>query len=304
MSRPNRWLRRYALFFDRFEIIDLDDAMDSQRNSGYGKLETITECDWLIERGYLKRTPNKAILGDIGLPALDGIDAEIDTLRDEMNKHYSQHIGRVKPDDNDRVGMQALVAAVEKNFRTSCEVATLYAERAALNIRCSGRAIATSLELTPQRRRAGLDANVNQAGLAQFVIEGLPVPARRVPWEEIIDFRNDADSQERLRSLRAWIAATARGGISLAEASDQIHDAVSRYRDHVRGAGIAHDLGVWESLMRSGILSTEMGVEAWMTSHAPRPFGLSLLTASSIQAEQSAPGRELSYLVKVEDAGL
>jgi hypothetical protein len=304
MSRPNRWLRRYALFFDRFEIIDLDEAMDEQRNSEYGKIETITECDWLIERGYLKRTSGTAILGDIGLPGLDGIDAELDALLDEMNKHYSQHIRGVKSDDDDSVGVQALADAHMENFRMSSDLAALYAERAALHIRRSGRAIATSLEMPPQRRRAGLDANLNQAGLAKFVIEGLPVPARRLPWEDILAFRNDADSQDRLRSLRNWIAATARGGISLAEASDQIHDAVSRYRDHVRGAGIAHDLGVWESLVRSGILGTEIGVDAWMTSDTPRPFELSLLTTSSIQAEQSAPGRELSYLVKVEDAGL
>jgi hypothetical protein len=53
VSRPAQWLKRYGLFFETFDIVDLEECMHHQRNSGYGKADTIRDCDWPMERGLL-----------------------------------------------------------------------------------------------------------------------------------------------------------------------------------------------------------------------------------------------------------
>lgn len=305
MSRPNRWLRRYSLFFDRFDIIDLDECMYHQRTSGYGKAETIEECDWLIDHGYLAAAEAEALLGKADLPELHVLDAEIDALGKEYDEITRQLRHRLDPQERDKGTPSGDdVRLYERQFRLSCDIAAVYAERTARNVRRSGREIATSLEMPPRQIPLGVDAPLDAAGMFRFVISSIPVPAQRVPWEEIFAFKADPDSLERLRTLRAWIAETARGSISLAEASDRVHDALTRYREHVRGAAIAHDAATWEALVKSGIASPYRALDEWTANGAPRPFVLAHLLGHGTEAGRAAPGRELSYLVKVEDAGL
>jgi len=222
-------------------------------------------------------------------------------MREEILRNYPNGF---ECDGSDQAVLEATVSDMHKQFHLGCEIAELYAGRAAINIRSLGHGIATSLERPPRHRRAGVDTTLDSASLARFLIDDLPVPAQRVPWKEILAFKDDPDSQERIRSLRGWVAATARGGISIADASDRVQDALARYREHVRGAGIAHDLGMWETFVRSGIVSSSIGFEAWRASNATKPFDLTLMSGGGVEAERSAPGRELSYLVKIANAGL
>ena len=141
--------------------------------------------------------------------------------------------------------------------------------------------------------QTNVDAGLRPASLLRFVIDGLPVPSRRVPWSEILAFKSDPDSDERLRALRAWVTTTARGGVTLAEASDQLSFALSSYREHVRSAGIAHDMATWEVLLRSEIVSPNESIVKWTQGQSARPFDLAVAAAGA-HAERYAPGREVS----------
>lgn len=303
MSRPNRWLRRYALFFERFEIIDLDQCLHLHRTNVHGKAETVRECDWLIENRYLSQFGYEDLIAPSSDPDLIALDLQIDELERERNHLDEEYKSHFDPHGGRQVVPNFLVPTLEKIISIGSEISALRAVRAALVVRAKGRAIATNLEMSGFPGQAGVDADLSSPDLLRFLIEGLPVPAQRVPWTEILAFKTDDDSQERLRSLRAWVATTARGGVSLAEASDRIEDALTAYRQHVRGAGIAHDLASWEALLRSGIVSAHESIDAWMEGSTARPFNLAVIAAGEL-AERYAPGRELSYLVKIEDSGL
>lgn len=303
MSRPNRWLRRYALFFDRIEITDLDYCLHKHRTEIHGKAETVRECDWLIGNGYISQLKHEDQVWMCSTPSVADIDREIlalvqkcQSLDDEYKSHFDPFGGRQEVP-------AFLVPTLERIIRMGYEISALQAERAALILRLQGRAIATNLEMPLLSVAAGVDTEVKPSSLLRFVIDGLPVPARRVPWSEIMAFKSDKDAEVRLRALRAWVSTTARGGITLAEASDLLSSALASYRDHIRGAGIAHDIGTWEAQLRSGIVSPNESVDKWMQGQLARPFDLAVAAAGA-HAERYAPGREVSYLVKIEDAEL
>lgn len=303
MSRPNRWLRRYALFFDRIEITDLDHCLHVHRTDIHGKAETVRECDWLIDNGYLSQLRYEDQACASSSPSVAEIDREIDALvrkRQSLDDEYKSHFD---PLGGRQEVPGFLVPILERVLRMGYELMALQAERAALILRLQGRAIATNLEMLPSNVAPGVDAELKPASLLRFVIDDLPVPAQRVPWSEILAFKSDPDSDERLRALRVWVTTTARGGLTLAEASDRLSSALASYREHMRGAGIAHDMGTWEALLRSGIVSPNESVDRWMQGKAARPFALAVAGAGG-HAERYAPGREVSYLVKIRDAEL
>lgn len=299
MSRPNRWLRRYALFFDRIEITDLDHCLYVHRTDIHGKAETVRECDWLIENGYLSQLKYEDLAWESASPSLTEIERELEALVREHQALDDEYMSHFDPLGGFQEVPAFLLPNLQRAIQIGHKIMALQAARAAVILRLRGQAIATNLEM-PQ---TSVDAELRPASLLRFVIDGLPVPSKRVPWSEILAFKSDPDSDERLRALRAWVTTTARGGFTLAEASDQLSFALSSYREHVRSAGIAHDMATWEALLRSGIVSPNESIDKWMQGQSARPFDLAVAAAGA-HAERYAPGREVSYLVKIEDADL
>lgn len=303
MSRPNRWLRRYGLFFDRFEIVDLDDCLHTQRTSGYGKMETLRECDWLIEQGLLRQAKEPPWENRDKDPAL----AELARLLEEMVVAYDEAEARYKSYLDLAGGLQAVPPAAvsdwEQMMAIANDIAVLRSESAVLSIRSIDRAVSTALDVGRRTDDRVIDVPLDVPGLMRFAIRDLPIPSLATPWEEIEAFKAEEDTKVRLRSLRIWLANTARGGVTLAEAADQISDELGRYRRHLLGAGISYQNATLDALLRMGVAPSSIDIASWTALQA-KPFELSQMSAFGRREEEAAPGRELSYLVKVEEAGL
>jgi len=303
MYAPNRWLKRYGLFFDRFEIVDLNDCLEQHRTTPYGKIDTIEECDWLIEHGLLSHPQDmetSPYLSPLASPNVQLIDQAIRALamRDyPLGRAFYEATG----DKECEIPSSMLPLIWERNTIAN-QMAALWARRSAIVMRETGRAVATSLESLPPNMTPSVDAPVCQQDLLRFVMTEIPVPGRRVPWQEIIAFRLEADSQERLRELRLWIAATSRGGVGAAEAQDRIAGAIADYRRHVESLGLECEMARWEALVITSSVTRDDLVTRWLDPDLARPIGLASLSTVGLAAERHAPGRELSYIVKVQDA--
>lgn len=303
MNRPNRWLRRYALFFDRFDIIDLESSLHLHRYDSHGKAETVRECEWLMERGLLRQVSELQMKGD-------GSDArliEIEQLLREKFVEVEQARARYETflDQPRRAQVVPDEAVVHLDAWTalSADAAALRTQRAVLLTGTIEQAITTNLEQEWLIGLPRIDQVLDAPGLMRFTISDLPVPALSTPWTEIQAFKEDEDTQVRLRSLRTWLATTARGGITLGEAADRIADDLGRYRAHLKGAGLRVQSGALEALLKMGAVPAGADLSSWHALEA-KPFALSQMSALGRREEEAAPGRELSYLVKVEEAGL
>ena len=72
---------------------------------------------------------------------------------------------------------------------------------------------------------------------------------------------------------------------------------------HLKGAGLRIQSGALVALLRMGAVPSGIDLSSWHALQA-KPFAFTQMSASGRREEEAAPGRELSYLLKVEEAGL
>lgn len=58
----------------------------------------------------------------------------------------------------------------------------------------------------------------------------VPVPDQQASWQQIIEYRNDSDSQERFFELKEWMSDISRGAIAEAEAQQKLEFLLDQYR--------------------------------------------------------------------------
>lgn len=303
MNRPNRWLRRYALFFDRFDIIDLNASLHLHRYDAHGKAETVRECEWLMERGLLRQVTELQLNGDDSDARLIEIEQLLREKVVEVEQAKARYEACLEQPRRAQVVPDEAVVHLNAWTALSADAAALCTQRAVLLTGTTEQAITTNLEEEWLIGLPRADAVLDAPGLMRFTISDLPVPSPGTPWTEIQAFKEEEDTKVRLRSLRTWLATTARGGITLGEAADRIADDLARYRAHLKAAGLRVQSGTLEALLKMGAVPASADLSGWHALEA-KPFALSQMSALGRREEQAAPGRELSYLVKVEEAGL
>jgi hypothetical protein len=134
----------------------------------------------------------------------------------------------------------------------------------------------------------------------QVVIEAFPVPDHKTPWEKIIDFR--ADELTRLHSLqlRQWMRKIASEQHERKEIREELAYLMATFRDHMAlhrlkiGSGVLQSVVTIPAEIMDGILNRKWGdaAKALFKVHA-RKIAL-------LEAERSAPGRDVAYIVKAQ----
>ena len=138
----------------------------------------------------------------------------------------------------------------------------------------------------------------------EVVIKGMPFPPDNLPWQDLIDFRNDLDTRRRLRALRLWINERATDESSLSLMSEKLSDLISDYRQVIE----KRDKKFLTATVSSVITIAGAATAALLTHDAAKllaaikaPFDVRNHLLQLSQDEINARGREVSYCVKVED---
>jgi hypothetical protein len=84
---------------------------------------------------------------------------------------------------------------------------------------------ATFPELVQQTADVGdvIDITINQ----------LPIPDGSTPWEQIIDFRNDPDTQIKFRRFQVWMNKIVRANLAPREVEQELAVLLDEYRQHM-----------------------------------------------------------------------
>lgn len=131
----------------------------------------------------------------------------------------------------------------------------------------------------------------------RVVLKQLPMPDGRTPWEAIADWRADNDTRMRYRRLRKWISDCARTQLSASEIEEQLatladdyatfaasrHKRLSRSRCEVIVATIAE-------------IAEDIAAFRW-SGAVNSLFSLYREETTLLEAELTAPGREVAYVV-------
>jgi hypothetical protein len=135
----------------------------------------------------------------------------------------------------------------------------------------------------------------------QLVLGTLPIPDASTLWEQIIDFRNDEAARRDCIALRRWMRKVAEANTSPVELREELEFLLNEYRSHMRIHKMKHGTGVAQTILTVGVEALENLAKFKWTAAVKAFFSVRERKAELLAAEHAAPGREVAYIIKVQD---
>lgn len=132
----------------------------------------------------------------------------------------------------------------------------------------------------------------------QLVINKLPSPTLDVPWEQIIEFRNDSDSKRKFLALRTWISKVSRSGIPLNEIEEELEHLLSDYEHHFKLHKMKYERGTIQTIVMGVAEVIENIATLKFSKAAELPFNLFQKEVELMEGEAKLPGQEIAYIFK------
>ncbi len=140
--------------------------------------------------------------------------------------------------------------------------------------------------------------NSSKSNVTQIVIKNLPLPSNETPWEQIIDYRKDAKTQERLLDLRRWIRKISTENLTPHEIEEEIEWLINEFENHMKLHKMKANTEAVEVITKAPLEFLELKF-----SKIIEPlFVIKKRKINLLEAEMTAPGREISYIVKTQEA--
>jgi hypothetical protein len=141
-----------------------------------------------------------------------------------------------------------------------------------------------------------------KSDVAQIVISKLPIPNNETPWEQIIDYRNYPENQNNLLGLRRWIRKISKGELSNTEIEEEIEWRINEFRNHMNLHKMKANTETLEVIVKAPLEIIENLIRLKF-SKIPEPFfAIKKRQINLMEAELNAPGREISYIIKTQEA--
>jgi hypothetical protein len=135
----------------------------------------------------------------------------------------------------------------------------------------------------------------------RIVLHEFPRPDECVSWEQLLEFRNDPALRHDRLALRRWVATTATQTRSAVEIANELDFLQSEFAAHMRLHKIKVRRGVIETIVVGTASVLEDLAKFRWGKLAERLFTLRNQDIQLLEAEASAPGREIVYLIKARD---
>lgn len=174
------------------------------------------------------------------------------------------------------------------------------------------------------------DYTGDKSDVLQLVLRAVPEPIfDSVPWEQILDFRNDPDTVRKRLAFRRWINGIVRKDLTPIEIHDELEDMCAQYKQHIQLHGLkaqTHPRKAWIRAGSTWILaggaaaaadavvpgSSALGAIAfggfigslikWLSDKGTDAlFSLKESRVDLKLAEANAPGREVAYITCIRD---
>lgn len=283
---PGR-LKRELLIFDRIAVTQYESCVARIRKRKKSQLpDFLKELDWLIEQG---------LVFDAG-----GLDKTA-PLSDEYKAYGDEAAKRFRLIDE-------AVKGVRKNSRKYEQIMIV---NGAFAVQCQTRMASISL-----RDLHGLDAypvfflpvlpmpiaqrNKKQQ-VANICFKALPIPDDSTPWEQIIEYRSDPDSQSKFLALRYWMSEVARAELTPAEVEEKLEYLVNQYQKHMKLHRMKTNVGTLETVVTTGAEVLGDLVSFKWGKAAEALFSLKRRQVALLEGELTAPGNEVAYIVKARE---
>lgn len=294
-------LKQQALLFDQIGIYklsnfykNLDESLHLFKklvpNFSTNKAETIiTEMEWLQQNGIIFELKLEEELSHPNLKLFnESNNQKFDDAKKLLRKVVEIQANDLKNVKNEKLKIELFK---EQQF-------TLLRLMSIIMETTKGVSTVTTFPHTEYTREL---PNSSKSNVAQVVINNLPLPNNETPWEQIIDYRNDAETQKLLLALRRWISKVSTQNSSPLEIEEEIESLIHEFQEHMKLHNMKANAEALEVIVNStsDVLGNLLTLKF---SKIIEPlFAIKKRQLSLLEAELTAPGKAMAYIIKSRD---
>lgn len=136
----------------------------------------------------------------------------------------------------------------------------------------------------------------NKTDVIHIALNTLPIPSELVPWEEIIEYRNDPDARGKFLGLKSWINEMTKSSLPPVEIKDKLEWLLYDYRKHMELHKLKVNMGVLETIIVTGAEIIEDVVKFNWSKAAKVLFSVKHRKVALLESELNNPNREIAFL--------
>src|SRR5207237_290614 len=133
------------------------------------------------------------------------------------------------------------------------------------------------------------------------VLSAMPLPDESTPWEAILDFRGDPEVRRSLQRLRRWMTKAEIQQKDPRVVELELADLLEAYSSHMRLHRIKTTKGRLEAVVTLAAEVVDALLRVGLGSASKALFSLANREIATLEAELTAPGREIAYIAKAEE---
>ena len=300
---PDAWnsdfsdLKQQALLFDQIGIYKLSNFYKNLEESlhlfkklvpGFpNKAETIiAELEWLQQKGIIFELKIEEELSDPHFSLLNtSIGQKFEDAKRLLKKVIDIQTFDLKNVDDEK----HKIKLIKEQQVTLLRLMSIVMETT------KGVTAVTTFPYTEYTREL---PNSSKSNVAQIVINNLPLPNNETPWEQIIDYRNDSETQKHLLSLRRWISRISMQNLSPLEIEEEIESLINDFQEHMKLHKMKANTETVEIIVNSSADVIGNLVTLKFSKILEPLFAIKKRQLSLLEAEMTAPGKEMTYIIK------
>lgn len=143
--------------------------------------------------------------------------------------------------------------------------------------------------------------NTIEHSVTEFILKKLPQPSLSTSWEQIFDFRNDADVKNKYLSLINWINKATLPQSNLKHFFDEYEYLYSEYEKSFRYHKMKYNESFFSILVNAIDNFTSDAIKGKFLSAVKDLLSFKENRLIMLEAETKLPGREISYILHAND---
>lgn len=285
-------IKQEALLFDRIAALRFSSTVSMMREQVHPRMDDYFDTlEWLFNEGIIFEPEQIALDEDASanhdykqfLTLSQEYAASIRNLADEVER------GIVEPEEEFiPVDVSPLLLALQHNVRFH---SVLLRDKKGLD---AHPIIHRNLQSTEYPQATKSD-------IIQIALNSLPIPDESTPWEQVIEYRSDPDSQSKFLALRHWMSEVARAELTPAEVEEKLEYLIDQYQKHMQLHRMKTNVGTLETVVTTGAEFLGDLVSFKWGKAAEALFSLRRRRVALLEGELTAPGNEVAYIVKAKE---
>ena len=128
----------------------------------------------------------------------------------------------------------------------------------------------------------------------------VPVPDEQASWQQIIEYRNDSDSQGRFFELKEWMSDISRGAIAEAEAQQKLEFLLDQYRRVLQRHEIQINWTKLEAFVVTSADDSQRSTPFEKDQSASPLFSVEPRKLALLETESTLPGNIVAFVTQAK----